>query len=83
MKHFQIYIIEAKGQNDEIHTPSLYTYKVYGSLKEAQEELDSIYNVLRQNKDLSPTRDEFSVTTRETYPRQYWQIVTKFVSISE
>ena len=83
MKTIQLYIIEAKGQKDEIHTLSLYTYKVFGSMKDAQEELDLIYNQLRTNKELAPIRYECSVHSKYTCPKQTWQIVPKFVSIAE
>lgn len=74
MKTVQIYILEAKGQKDRISTPSLYTYTVYGTMKEAQDHLDYIYSNLLKNPNLSPIREENRIATRAAFPCQYWVI---------
>ena len=83
MKHVQIFIVAAKGQKDQIITPSLYTYTVFGSMKEAQDHLDYIYSNLLKNPNLSPVRENNRIATRAIPPFQYWVIKPVVVPIAD
>ena len=87
MRNITIYVVEARGQHDEITTPTLYTYKVFGSMKEAQEHLDMVEANLKANPKVISRRSERVVESRNAdgkwFPRQTWYIKEHHLSINE
>ena len=78
------YIVEAKGQRDEHTTPALYGYKPFGTLKAAQEHLDTIYRNASAISGKTAKRLEDRVEVRDAgkaYPFQYWVIKTHHITV--
>lgn len=87
MKTMTIYSVEARGQKDEITTPSLYTYKLFASLDDAVAHLDMIENNVRNTTDKIVIRRDGVVEVRNSdghiFPRQTWFIKRFYMGIPE